>query len=55
MSAVMAQRAYAGLHDLGLDVAAQHLDTLAQQAAAAQWSYTHFLGCVLDHELRAPC
>src|SRR4030042_1039231 len=53
MSAVMEHRAHAGLTDLGLSVAAEHLDSLAQQAAAAQWSYTHFLGCVLDHELRA--
>jgi DNA replication protein DnaC len=53
MSAVMEHRARAGLSDLGLSVAAEHLDSLAQQAAAAQWSYTHFLGCVLDHELRA--
>jgi DNA replication protein DnaC len=31
--------------------AAQHLDPAAQQAAANHWSYTHFLGYVLDGEL----
>lgn len=50
---VMEQRALSGLTDLGLVTAAHHLDTVAQQAAAQQWSYTHFLGALLDNELRA--
>lgn len=50
---VMEERALAGLNDFGLTVAAHHLDSLAQRAAAEQWSYTHFLGALLDHELRA--
>ncbi len=33
-------------------VAEQQLDQAAQQAAAAGWSYTHFLGCLLEGELR---
>jgi DNA replication protein DnaC len=39
------------LEHLGLKTAAQHLDQAAQQAAANQWSYTHFLGYLLDGEL----
>jgi DNA replication protein DnaC len=33
-------------------VAEQQLDQAAQQAAAGNWSYTHFLGYLLDAELR---
>jgi len=44
-------RATAGLEHLGLKVALQQLDQTAQQAAAGQWSYTHFLGYLLDGEL----
>jgi DNA replication protein DnaC len=44
-------KAAAGLEQLGLKVACQHLDQVAQQAAAGQWSYTHFLGYLLDGEL----
>ncbi len=44
-------KAAAGLDHLGLKVARQHLDQTAQQAAAADWSYTHFLGYLLDGEL----
>jgi DNA replication protein DnaC len=39
------------LADLGLPTAAAQLDQAAQQAAAAQWSYTHFLGYLLAGEL----
>ena len=53
MSAVLEARAEAGLAQLGLGVAAAQLDSLAQQAAAQQWSYTHFLGALLDGEIRA--
>jgi DNA replication protein DnaC len=44
-------KAAEGLEHLGLKVAHQHLDQTAQQAAAADWSYTHFLGYLLDGEL----
>ena len=39
------------LTDLGLHTAAAQLDQASQQAAAAQWSYTHFLGYLLAGEL----
>ena len=41
-----------GLAQLGLKSAHEHLDGAAQRAAAEQWSYTHFLGYLLDGELR---
>ena len=44
-------KADAALEQLGLKVAREHLDQAAQQAAAGQWSYTHFLGYLLDGEL----
>jgi len=44
-------KAAAGLEHLGLKVAGRQLDQSAQQAAAAHWSYTHFLGYLLDGEL----
>ena len=40
-----------GLERLGLLVAREHLDSAAQRAAAEGWSYTHFLGYLLDGEL----
>ncbi len=52
MSVAYEQKASAALHQLGLAVAEQQLDQAAQQAAAAGWSYTHFLGYLLDGELR---
>lgn len=52
MSLVMEQLAVSGLQQLGLAVAGQQLDQAAQQAAAAGWSYTHFLGYLLEGELR---
>lgn len=51
MSITYEAKAVDGLEHLGLKVAAQHLDQTAQQAAASQWSYTHFLGYLLDGEL----
>lgn len=39
------------LADLGLATAADQLDQAAQQAAAGQWSYAHFLGYLLAGEL----
>ncbi|MGH3850404.1 MAG: ATP-binding protein, partial [Pseudonocardiaceae bacterium] len=53
MSAVLEGRAETGLTQLGLSVAAAHLDGLAQQAAAHGWSYSPFLGALLDGELTA--
>jgi DNA replication protein DnaC len=52
MSVNYEQQASSGLQQLGLAVAEQHLDQAAEQAAAAGWSYTHFLGYLLDGELR---
>jgi len=39
------------LADLGLGTAAAQLDQASQQAAAGQWSYSHFLGYLLAGEL----
>jgi DNA replication protein DnaC len=44
-------RATEGLDVLGLTVARDHLDSVAQRAAAEGWTYTHFLGYLLDGEL----
>lgn len=52
MSVNYEQQASSGLQQLGLAVAEQHLDQAAQQAAASGWSYTHFLGYLLEGELR---
>lgn len=46
------QRAEDGLEELGLSVAREQLDGVAQRAAAEGWSYTHFLGYLLDNELK---
>jgi DNA replication protein DnaC len=46
-------QAESGLAHLGLATAQQHLDTAAQQAAAGQWSYRHFLGYLLAGEIQA--
>jgi DNA replication protein DnaC len=51
MSVPYEAKAVEALEHLGLKVAGQHLDQAAQQAAAGQWSYTHFLGYLLDGEL----
>jgi DNA replication protein DnaC len=44
-------KAATALTQLGLEVAHAQLDQAAQQAAAASWSYTHFLGYLLEAEL----
>jgi DNA replication protein DnaC len=46
------QQAAAHLEKLGLTIAGQHLDTVCQQAAADGWSYSHFLGYLLDGEIQ---
>jgi DNA replication protein DnaC len=51
MSLPYEQRAAEGLETLGLSVARAQLDGTAQRAAAEGWSYTHFLGYLLDGEL----
>src|SRR5262245_21326241 len=52
MSAMLEAKALSGLQALGLGVAAEQLDSVAQQAAANAWSYSQFLGTLLDGELR---
>jgi DNA replication protein DnaC len=51
MSVSYEERAAEGLERLGLGVARDHLDGVAQRAVAEGWSYTHFLGYLLDGEL----
>lgn len=51
MSALYEMKAKDGLPHLGLGTAAERLDGAAQRAAAEQWSYTHFLGYLLEGEL----
>ena len=51
-SAALEARASAGLQHLGLTVAEAQLDGAAQRAAAEGWSYSHFLGYLLDGELQ---
>ena len=51
MSVSYEERAAEGLERLGLGVAHGHLDGVAQRAVAEGWSYTHFLGYLLDGEL----
>lgn len=52
MSVPYEERAVTALEQLGLQVAHAQLDQAAQQAAAQSWSYTHFLGYLLDAELQ---
>lgn len=42
-----------GLEQIGAHTARGQLDQVAQQAAAASWSYSHFLGRLLEPELAA--
>jgi hypothetical protein len=51
MSAAYEAKASAALEELGLGVALAHLDHVSQQAAAEGWSYSHFLGYLLEGEL----
>jgi DNA replication protein DnaC len=52
MSVAYEAKATAALERLGLTVALAHLDAVCQQAAAEGWSYSHFLGYLLDGELQ---
>ena len=53
MSANYEQLAVDGLEQIGATTARGQLDQVAQQAAAASWSYSHFLGRLLEPELAA--
>lgn len=50
-AAAFEAKAVAGLEELGLNVAREQLDTASQLAAAEEWSYSHFLGYLLDGEI----
>ena len=52
MSILYEQKATEGLRQLGLETACALLDSSCQQAAAQHWSYSHFLGYLLEGELR---
>lgn len=47
------QLAADGLEQIGATTSRGQLDQIAQQAAAANWSYSHFLGRLLEPELAA--
>ena len=51
-SSIYEAKAKEGLDHLGLTVASDYLDSAAQRAAAEAWSYSHFLGYLLDGELQ---
>lgn len=53
MSVNYEQLAADGLEQIGANTARGQLDQIAQQAAAASWSYSHFLGRLLEPELAA--
>jgi DNA replication protein DnaC len=52
MSITYEQKAPAALERLKLTTALAHLDSVSQQAAAQSWSYSHFLGYLLEGELQ---
>lgn len=51
MSQVYEEKALHALEELKLSVASNRLDSACQQAAAGQWSYSHFLGYLLSAEV----
>lgn len=51
MSTPYEEKAERGLEQLGLKVARAQLDQASQRAAAEGWSYSHFLGYLLEGEL----
>lgn len=53
MSVNYEQLAADGLEQIGATTSRGQLDQVAQQAAAAGWSYSHFLGRLLEPELAA--
>jgi DNA replication protein DnaC len=52
MSSTYEMKAAEGLEQLGMTIAREQLDGTAQKAAAHKWSYSHFLGYLLDAELK---
>lgn len=52
MSRTYEAKAAEGLEHLGLVTALELLDSTAQKAAASKWSYSHFLGYLLDAEIK---
>ena len=52
MSRIYEAKAAEGLEQLGMNTARELLDGAAQKAAAKNWSYSHFLGYLLDAELK---
>ena len=53
MSAAYEQLASSALEAIGATTALSQLDQIAQQAAAEDWSYTQFLGRLLEPEIAA--
>ena len=53
MSVPYEQLALDGLLQIGAATAHAQLDSVAQQAAAGHWSYSHFLGRLLEPEIAA--
>lgn len=53
MSAAYEQLASQALEQIGATTSLAQLDQIAQQAAAQNWSYSHFLGRLLEPELAA--
>jgi len=53
MSIVYEEQALAHLLSLSMEAAYDKLDSLCQQAANESWSYSRFLGQLLDEELQA--
>lgn len=52
MSVPYEEQAVVALEKLGLSTALAQLDQASQRAAAEQWSYSHFLGYLLEGELQ---
>lgn len=52
MSVHYEEKAASALEDLALSTARAQLDSSAQKAAAEHWSYSHFLGYLLEAELQ---
>src|SRR5437879_1048043 len=53
MSRLYEEKASEALEQLSLLTALSHLDHVSQQAAAQKWSYSHFLGYLLEAEVSA--
>ena len=53
ISAVYEQLATDGLLQIGATTAHAQLDSVSQQAAAEHWTYSHFLGRLLEAEISA--